>query len=77
MGKTSADIPKGAPGEIMYGIVRYSFTVVASFCVAVLVGERAFAQVPKGEVADVSWHDCSTGLRRLLFDMATERSRPK
>jgi len=27
----------------MYGIVRYSFTIVASFCAAVLIGERAFA----------------------------------
>jgi len=33
----------------MYGIVRYSFTIVASFCVAVLAGERAFGQAPKGE----------------------------
>ena len=36
----------------MYGIVRCSFTIVASFCVAVLAGERVFGQVLKGEVAE-------------------------
>jgi cytochrome c oxidase cbb3-type subunit 2 len=29
----------------MHGIVRYAFTIVASFCVAVLAGGRAFGQV--------------------------------
>jgi hypothetical protein len=33
----------------MYGIVRYSFTIAASFCAAVLAGERPFGQVLKGE----------------------------
>jgi len=36
----------------MFGIVRYSFTIVASFCVAVLVGERAFAQAQVPHNAD-------------------------
>jgi len=36
----------------MYGIVRCSFTIVASFCAAVLAGECAFGQVPKGEAAE-------------------------
>jgi glucose/arabinose dehydrogenase len=31
----------------MSGIVRYSFTIVATFCVAALCGERAFGQVPQ------------------------------
>jgi mono/diheme cytochrome c family protein len=59
-----------AHGEIMYGIVRYSFTIVASFCVAVLAGERAFGQAPKGEAAYGSWHDDRPRQRqvRLLFD---------
>jgi len=35
----------------MYGIVRYSFTIVASFCLAGLAGERAFGEAPKGEAA--------------------------
>jgi len=49
---SEADISDGAEGEIMYGIVRCSFTIVASFCVAVLAGERVFGQVPKGEAAE-------------------------
>jgi mono/diheme cytochrome c family protein len=48
---SAADISNGARGEIMYGIVRYSFTIVASFCVAVFTGERAFGQVLKSEAA--------------------------
>ena len=31
----------------MFGIVRYLFTIVATFCVAALCGERAFGQVPQ------------------------------
>ena len=50
----------------MHGLVRFSFTIVASFCVAVLAGERAFGQVLKGEAAYGSWHDDRPGLRRLL-----------
>src|SRR6202165_5488619 len=50
----------------MHGIVRYSFTIVASFCIAVLAGERAFGQVLKGEPAYGGWHDDRSGLRRVL-----------
>ena len=50
----------------MFGIVRYSFTIVATFCVAALCGERAFGQVLKGEAAYGGWHDDRPGLRRLL-----------
>ena len=50
----------------MSGIVRYSFTIVATFCVAALSGERAFGQVLKGEAAYGGWHDDRPGLRRLL-----------
>jgi glucose/arabinose dehydrogenase len=53
-------------GAIMFGIVRYSFTIVAIFCVAALCGERAFGQVLKGEAAYGGWHDDRPGLRRLL-----------
>jgi len=35
----------------MYAIVRYSFTIAASICAAILAGESAFGQVPKGEAA--------------------------
>ena len=35
----------------MYAIVRYSFTIAASICAAILAGEGAFGQVPKGEAA--------------------------
>ena len=49
----------------MHGFVRYSFTIVASLCVAALAGERAFGQMPKGEAAYGSWHDDRPGLRRL------------
>ena len=35
----------------MFGIVRYSFTIVAAFCVAALSGDLAFGQVLKGEAA--------------------------
>ncbi len=50
----------------MFGIVRYSFTIVATFCVAALSGERAFGQVLKGEAAYGGWHDDRPGVRRLL-----------
>jgi len=50
----------------MFGIVRYSFTIVATFCVAALCGERAFGQVLQGEAAYGGWHDDRPGLRRLL-----------
>lgn len=50
----------------MHGIVHYSFTIVASFCVAVLAGERAFGQVLKGEAAHGRLYDDRPGLRRLL-----------
>ena len=50
----------------MFGIVRYSFTIVAAFCVAALCGDRAFGQVLKGEAAYGGWHDDRPGLRRLL-----------
>jgi len=36
----------------MSGIVRYSFTIVACFCVAVLAGERAFGQAQGTHNAD-------------------------
>jgi cytochrome c oxidase cbb3-type subunit 2 len=62
---SAADISNDAWGEIMHGIVRYSFTIVAFFCVAVPAGERAFGQVPKGEVAShgtaQSTHEADTG----------------
>ena len=35
----------------MYAIVRYSLTIVASICAAILAGESAFGQVLKGEAA--------------------------
>src|SRR5260370_7509342 len=53
-------------GAVMFGIVRYSFTIVATLCVAVLSGDRAFGQVVKGEAAYGGWHDDRPGLRRLL-----------
>jgi len=53
----------------MSGIVRYSFTIVATFCVAaaLLSGEHAFGQVLKGEAAYGGWHDDRPELRRLLM----------
>ena len=42
----------------MYGIVRYSFTIVATFCLAGLAGERAFGEAPKGEAA---YHETAQG----------------
>jgi len=53
-------------GAGMFGIVRYSFTIVAAFCVAALSGDRAFGQVLKGEAAYGSWNDDRPGPRRLL-----------
>jgi glucose/arabinose dehydrogenase len=50
----------------MFGIVRYSFTIVAAFCVAALSSDGAFGQVLKGEAAYGGWHDDRPGLRRLL-----------
>jgi glucose/arabinose dehydrogenase len=50
----------------MLGILRYSFTIVASLCAVALGGERAFGQVLQGEAAYGSWHDDRPGLRRLL-----------
>jgi glucose/arabinose dehydrogenase len=50
----------------MSGIVRYSFTIVATLCVAALSGDRAFGQVLKGEAAYGGWHDDRPELRRLL-----------
>src|SRR6185312_16493292 len=41
----------------MCGIARYSFTIVASFCVALIVGELAFGRVLKGDAA----YDAATG----------------
>jgi cytochrome c oxidase cbb3-type subunit II len=46
--------------EIMYGIVRYSFTIVASFCVAVLAGERAFGIAAYREAAQDT-HNANRG----------------
>jgi mono/diheme cytochrome c family protein len=63
---------QGRMGEIMCGIVRCLFTIVASFCVAVLVGERAFGQAPKGETASGGWHDDRPGQVRPLFDTQGE-----
>jgi cytochrome c oxidase cbb3-type subunit 2 len=45
---SAADISNGAWEEIMYGIVRCSFTIVASLLVAVPAGECALGQVPEG-----------------------------
>jgi hypothetical protein len=45
----ATDISNDAWGKIMYAIVRYWFTIVASFCVTVPAGERAFGHVLKGE----------------------------
>jgi glucose/arabinose dehydrogenase len=50
----------------MFGIVRYSFTIVATFCLAALCAERAFGQVLKGEAGYGGWYDDRPGLRRLL-----------
>jgi hypothetical protein len=43
----AADISNDALGAVMFGIVRYSFTIVATLCVAALSGDRAFGQVLK------------------------------
>ena len=50
----------------MFGILRYSFAIVASLCAVALGGDRAFGQVLQGEAAYGSWHDDRPGLRRLL-----------
>jgi cytochrome c oxidase cbb3-type subunit II len=43
----------------MLGIVRYSFTIVASFYVALLAGECAFGQVPDDAGRDLYIANCS------------------
>jgi mono/diheme cytochrome c family protein len=53
-------------GEIMVGIVRYSFTIVAFVCMAVQASELTFGQVLIGDAAYGSWHDDRPGLPRLL-----------
>jgi mono/diheme cytochrome c family protein len=39
--------------KIMFGLVRYSLTIAASICAAILAGERAFGQPPTYGVAQV------------------------
>ena len=55
----------------MFGILRYSFTIVASLCAMALGGERAFGQVLQGEAAYGSWHDDTPGLRPLVVPIPT------
>jgi mono/diheme cytochrome c family protein len=62
---STADISNNARGQFMLGILRYSFTIVASLCALALGGERAFGQVLQGEVVCGSSHDDRPGLRRL------------
>jgi mono/diheme cytochrome c family protein len=50
----------------MFGILRYSFAIVASLCAVALGGERAFGQVLQGEAAYGSRHDDRPDLHRLL-----------
>jgi mono/diheme cytochrome c family protein len=50
----------------MFGILRYSFAIVASLCAVALGVERTFGQVLQGEAAYGSSHDDKRGLRRLL-----------
>jgi mono/diheme cytochrome c family protein len=63
---STADISNNARGNLMFGILCYSFAIVASLCAVALGGERAFGQVLQGEAAYCSWHDDRPGLRRLL-----------
>jgi hypothetical protein len=53
----------------MFGIVRYSFTIVATFCLAALCAERAFGQ--PGWHAHANGRDRIAQLRRRDLQPAT------
>jgi hypothetical protein len=60
-------ISNDAGEEIMYGFMRYSFKIAATFCIAILVGERAFGLVPtKAPNGDLFVADATFGAVRVM-----------